>query len=490
MFLENKLKISFFYYLFSIITIIFIFSYGNLNSFEKSKIDLIFFILVFIISVFIAELRNNIFLKILIFYIFVFYILRIIPCIIYFDGQFFINRNVYGIEIKKAIHQLIVQYIFMFSSLLIVRPNFNFFKLTKTSIENLKLINFMMKLILIIMLCNLLFNLFGVIDYNSYQKYLAVFFNIFNSKRLSIVFTILVFLVIYKKYEIKYFYLKLFTFYAFYIYDTVFLAGSRSAIIHLILTIFLLFLLILNFNEMKIKQLFFTIFIIPIIQFSFFIGTLIKNLDTQKTMRETGFDVRRGFQTSTDSDIVISFLHETNSVIVRGLSERMAYFDFYIEKVSNGFIYEKIVNFAYYSKSIIDRISPGIDFFNVPLAAKILQRTYFDSTVPLRKLDNPLNIVNFTNSEQITIFAEMQILFSYYSVIFYLILFFILKLLIKNLDNFKDINYQITAIFIITSFFDWLTGFGFDFFMVQTFYSIFFLIILLSISKLYKFIKK
>ena len=168
----------------------------------------------------------------------------------------------------------------------------------------------------------------------------------------------------------------------------------------------------------------------------------------------------------------------------------MAYFDFYIEKVSNGFIYEKIVNFAYYSKSIIDRISPGIDFFNVPLAAKILQRTYFDSTVPLRKLDNPLNLVNFTNSEQITIFAEMQILFSYYSVIFYLILFFILKLLIKNLDNFKDVNYQITAIFIITLFFDWLTGFGFDFFMVQTFYSIFFLIILLSIRKIYKFIKK
>ena len=88
---------------------------------------------------------------------------------------------------------------------MIVRPNFNFFKITKTNIENLKLINFMMKLILIIMLCNLLFNLFGVIDYNSYQKYLAVFFNIFNSKRLSIVFTILVFLVIYKNMKLNIF---------------------------------------------------------------------------------------------------------------------------------------------------------------------------------------------------------------------------------------------------------------------------------------------
>ena len=110
----------------------------------------------------------------------------------------------------------------------------------------------------------------------------------------------------------------------------------------------------------------------------------------------------------------------------------------------------------------------------MPLAAKILQRTYFDSTVPLRKLDNPLNLVNFTNSEQITIFAEMQILFSYYSVIFYLILFFILKLLIKNLDNFKDVNYQITAIFIITLFFDWLTGFGFDFLWFKHFTVYFF----------------
>ena len=490
MFLENKLKISFFYYLFSIITILFIFSYDNLNNFEKSKTSLIFFVILFIISVFIEELRNNIFLKILIFYIFVFYILRIIPCIVYSEGQFFVNRNVSNIEIKQTLTQLIIQYLFLFLSILIAKPQFNLFKLPKSNPENIKLIDFILKLTLIIMFCNLLFNLFGVIDYSSYKKYLAVIFNIFNSKRLSLVFTILVFLVIYKKYQIKYFYFKFFTFYVFYIYDTIFLAGSRSAILHLILTIFLLFLLILNFKEIKIKKLFLAIFILPLIQISFFISTLFKNLKTQRFMDESGYAAVRGFGTDSNADIIRSFLSEANSVIIRGLSERMGYFDFYIEKVTNGFIYEKVVNFSYYTKTIIDRLSPGLDFFNLPLAAKVLQSTYFNSITPVKKLDDISNVLTHTNSEQITIFAEMQILFSYYSVIFFLILFFILKLLIKSLDNFKDVHYQIIAIFIVTLFFDFLTGFGFDFFVVQTFYSIFFLIVLLSISNLYKFIKK
>jgi len=52
MFSENKIKISFFYNLFSIFIIIFLLSYKDLNNFHESKIQLIFFTLLFIISVF------------------------------------------------------------------------------------------------------------------------------------------------------------------------------------------------------------------------------------------------------------------------------------------------------------------------------------------------------------------------------------------------------------------------------------------------------
>ena len=38
-------------------------------------------------------------------------------------------------------------------------------------------------------------------------------------------------------------------------------------------------------------------------------------------------------------------------------------------------MYENIINFNYYFKSFIDEL-PGIDFFNVPLAAKDMQRSY------------------------------------------------------------------------------------------------------------------
>jgi len=83
------------------------------------------------------------------------------------------------------------------------------------------------------------------------------------------------------------------------------------------------------------------------------------------------------------------------------------------------------VNFSYYFKSTVDRITPGIDFFNVPLATKAFQESYSAAAVSLGRLKEPW-IIDTTNSEQITIFAEMQILFSYFSIAIYLILFLLL----------------------------------------------------------------
>ena len=284
MFSENKIKISFFYNLFSIFIIIFLLSYKDLNNFHESKIQLIFFTLLFIISVFVEDYKNNIFLKILIFHIFIFYILRIPLSIFFFEGQFFDTRGVTGSEIKNSLFQLNIQYLFLFLSILIINPKFNYYKLPKENFDNLMVINFILKLVILIMLCNVTFNTFGTINYDSFQKYFAVIFNIFNSKRLSLVFTVLVFLVIYKKYEVKYFYYKLLLFYGLYFYDTIYLAGSRSSLLHIILTIFLLLLLYLNFNKLSFKQILFAIIAIPIVQLSYLISTLYKNFINQETL--------------------------------------------------------------------------------------------------------------------------------------------------------------------------------------------------------------
>lgn len=484
MFSENKIKISFFYNLFSIFIIIFLLSYKDLNNFHESKIQLIFFALLFIISVFGEDYKNNIFLKILIFHVFIFYILRIPLSIFFFEGQFFDTRGVTGSEIKNSLFQLNIQYLFLFLSILIINPKFNYYKLPKENFDNLMVINFILKLVILIMICNVTFNTFGTINYDSFQKYFAVIFNIFNSKRLSLVFTVLVFLVIHKKYEVKYFYYKIFLFYGLYFYDTIFLAGSRSSLLHIILTIFLLLILYLNFNKLSFKQILFAIILIPIVQLSYLISTLYKNFIHQET-----FKYIPGLNFHERGKYIYQYFTEWNLVITRGLSERLGYLDFYIEKLSNKSMYEGLINFSYYFKSTVDRITPGIDFFNVPLATKAFQESYSAAAVSLGRLKEPW-IIDTTNSEQITIFAEMQILFSYFSIAIYLILFLLLKVLLKNFDNFKDIHYQIVTIFILTLFFDLLTGFGLDFFAVQTFYSIFFLIIIIMISKIYLIIRK
>lgn len=214
------------------------------------------------------------------------------------------------------------------------------------------------------------------------------------------------------------------------------------------------------------------------------ISTLYKNFIHQET-----FKYIPGLNFHERGKYIYQYFTEWNLVITRGLSERLGYLDFYIEKLSNKSMYEGLINFSYYFKSTVDRITPGIDFFNVPLATKAFQESYSAAAVSLGRLKEPW-IIDTTNSEQITIFAEMQILFSYFSIAIYLILFLLLKVLLKNFDNFKDIHYQIVTIFILTLFFDLLTGFGLDFFAVQTFYSIFFLIIIIMISKIYLIIRK
>ena len=123
------------------------------------------------------------------------------------------------------------------------------------------------------------------------------------------------------------------------------------------------------------------------------------------------------------------------------------------------------------------------------LEEKALQENYSNNAVKLGLLEKPW-IANFTTSEQITIFAETQILFSYYSTIFYLIFFLIIKYSLKTFKHYKDTNYQIISMFILITYFDWLTCFGLDFFLVQLFYNIFFLMVIFIIYKIKIMIKK
>ena len=195
MLLQRKININLFYYLFTSFLLVFLFLKHDLNSFDEAKYQLLLLIIVFIISIFTENYKENILLKILIFHFFIFYIFRI-PFSIIQDNQLFDIRYVSQIEIKNSIINLIFQYISIYVAIFIINPQIsfnNFDKSLKNVHQNLPIINFLLWLILSIMFLNFLFNLFGTINYENYSKYLAIIFNIFNSKRLSIVFITLIF---------------------------------------------------------------------------------------------------------------------------------------------------------------------------------------------------------------------------------------------------------------------------------------------------------
>lgn len=489
MLINQKININLFYYLSSLAIIIYTFFQSKLNSFEESKYELLVLLFFFLISVLIENFRNNIFLKILIFHFFIFYIFRI-PFSITQDNQIFDVRFVSQLEIQSSITTLIFQYLSVYLAILIVNPKISFSNNYNYEDKNYWILNCLIYLIFSLMFLNFLFNLFVTINYENFSKYLAIFFNIFNSKRLVIAFTSLIFFSYITKSNIKNLKIWAIVFYFIYLIDTLYIAGSRSAILLLCLLFYLLSLYYFNLNKISIKIIILSILVLPLVLFSFFLSTYFKNLLNKIKFNNLFNEGAKCCEmTDTPLEYFQVFFNDAFSIMTISITDRMAYLNFYIEKLSNKKMYENLINFNYYFKSFIDRVTPGIDFFNIPLAAKDMQRAYSEKAFEEGLLSKKW-ILSTTNSEQITIFAETQILFNYYSIFYYLIFFFVIKRLIKLFENYNFIYKQLINIFFLTLFFDWLTGFGLDFFSMNLVYSAFFLILIILTTNLFHKLSK
>ena len=125
MLLQRKININLFYYLFTSFLLVFLFLKNDLNSFNEAKYQLLLLIIVFIISIFTENYKENILLKIKIFHFFIFYIFKI-PFSIIQDNQLFDIRYVSQIEIKNSIINLIFQYISIYVAIFIINPQISF----------------------------------------------------------------------------------------------------------------------------------------------------------------------------------------------------------------------------------------------------------------------------------------------------------------------------------------------------------------------------
>ena len=502
--INKKIQFDQIYYFFSIIIILFILSYfifysQNIENFENlyssSINELIALILIFLVTVYIQSFRNNIFLKILLFFFFTFFIFRIPFSILGVENTIFFNREVNEEQLQSAILKLIIQYLFLFISVFLINPKI---PEKKKLIINSNLINLLVNSLIILIIFNLIFNFFGDVSYYSYEKILTVLNNIFNSNRLCLIFTILIIIVLKSDNRPKHFNLKILVFYSLFILDTIF-SGSRSGTFYILLILFILFIYNFSLNKIKIKYLIISPILILILFLNFSISTSFKAYKTYKSIDkpykqkmhiiDNSVAPLTGIVFESDKDWFIRFYKKNFFGNFQGISERIGFIDFHIEKISNYQKYYKDkINLYYYYKPIIDRLSPGVDIFNVPFASKTLQDQY-NYKYSLENSDK-IYFPQVTNSEQITIFAESEALFGYLSIIYYCSIFLALKLFFYLTKNIKILLNDLLYGVVLISYFDWLTCFGLDMFIVLTLYQIISLIVIYYACVFYLFLKK
>ena len=479
--INKKISINLLYYISSLSIILFILFKQELKIFEFAKYELILFVLVFILSIYLESMRENIFLKILIVHCFIFYIIAIPYSIFNSDDNILYKRNINSSQLPDSILILCYQYFVLFFSIYLINPTINF-SLKKTKLNE---INFLLNLLIFLSIANLTFNTFGKIDYNSYLKFFAIFFNIFNSSRIVFTFTVLIFLVYVSKNKIYNLPPKTILFYAIYLIDTS-IAGSRSSIFFLVLILILCCVYYLNFKNLKISNLL-VIFMLGFIStIGFYISTIIRGY---KYLHAYGTDISIMKEYNNFYDFLKNWLLHNQFEIILALMDRISYFDFYLEKLINFKYYEQFINLSYYYKPLLDRITPGFDLYNVPLASKIIQESFYKQFFK----ENNLGIFKptITNSEQITIFAESHILFGFYSIFYYLIIFYLLKILLNFLTKINNYVFlQVLNMTILLLFFDWVTGFGMDFAIMLTLYHLIFLLFIFFILRVRLNLKK
>ena len=143
------------------------------------------------------------------------------------------------------------------------------------------------------------------------------------------------------------------------------------------------------------------------------------------------------------------FIEKTNLPdLLHSISYRLGYFDFFIEKVSNP-VYEPFVSFTYYFKALLDKVTPGFDFFGVPFMSRALYTAYHGDTL-------------VTNSEFITVFGESHLLLGFFSFCLFLPILMLIKYTLSHYRNTSGLSNALFYMYILYMFYWWLTGMGLD----------------------------
>lgn len=279
----------------------------------------------------------------------------------------------------------------------------------------------------------------------------------------------------------------IFVLFSIYMLNSLYFIGNRSTPLQIILNFIFLMVLTNSIYKLKIKFIFFSIFLSPILPIYFSIaGALRKYLHVEKAALGCAGNVHcykdndlkyfiEYYWAYLDKDgQKIQYLDNFKQMIV-GLVDRISYFEFYLFNMSNAHLIAKKIPLIHYFKSVVDKFSPGFDFYGVPLVKNLLYDIFNSGGV-------------YSNSLQFTFFAENQIMFNYFYVILIIIFLLIFRFSFQFVHKFSTLPFRVfSLIFIYQLFWLYITGFGYDYFLVKTVYTLIFLIIFFA--TIYKYEK-
>lgn len=447
---------------------------SSYNEFLILTLSLIFLI-------FLNKYFDNKFFEIFISFFLIFFLLRMSLLLLIFGNSYIkydsliIERNLDPILVEDGIKRLKYFAFILFISLILTKTNI---PKIKKKIQN----NFEKKIILlfcfIILFFTSVYNVFLHDTVENLSFVFQIFFNVYNWATVTPIIFVLFISYFFYKDKNKLLIIYLFLIFLFYI-SSIISSGSKSGVLYLILFFYLLFYLS-NIDENVFVKKIVTyapiLFIITILLWliGYFIQHFAYNENLfQQILVKTGEVVYiSGYANYTlqpQSLIIHLILKNLKNFhwIYESIIYRIGYFDFYLDK-SIFENYKQYININYYSKSLVDKISPGFDFFGVPLASRALYYAYhgFYSEI--------------TQSEQMTMFAESYAIFGKFYFIYYLILVLFIKLFLFINSKFQNLFIiNLSNFYIVYFYFNVLTGFGLDTHIMEL---IFFYIIIFSLK--------
>jgi len=228
--------------------------------------------------------------------------------------------------------------------------------------------------------------------------------------------------------------------------------GSKSGVLGLLL--FSLFIIIVQRKPMffRFRELF-LLGILGILSVGFFVlGKIFRHLHAVEQDASWG---------SVWYVFDLLYLQKGTLIeLIHAISSRIGHIDYFIQKISL-ITYEQYINFSYYFKAVVDKITPGFDLFDAAFMSRMIYSSYHGDPG------------KFTNSEFVTIFGEAYILFGFFSPVFFVLSAIFLKWILSTIDryDFFKIGRPIMYVYLLQMFYFWFVGMGLD--MLFTLYMLY-----------------